>query len=155
MADIKLQKIALRANYKATLAPYARMDAVAITMTSDFPDWQRAPLSVDLWSHELRSMFQMQFNNCYFECDWPSDVQSTMQLASRSLDGALKKFEVNKLERIGVAHFFVIPKTESFQNLVFRCDKAFHVPFNSIRAFDEYELSDTAFVVAAKDKNSG
>jgi hypothetical protein len=152
--EIKLHKVAIKAVYKPTFAPYERMDSVAMQLTADFAYWQRHQFAVELWDTDSHRIFQMQFNNCYFGCDSPGDVTETVHFGSKLVDSTLKKFEVNKLERLGVAHTYIVPEAGSFQNLVFRCEKAFHVPVHSISAFDGYELHDTAYVVNVEDKSA-
>jgi hypothetical protein len=72
----------------------------------------------------------------------------------KCLETALRKFELNKLERVGIGQFFVAADERAFQDLVLRCDKTFHVPFASISAFDECRIADTAYIVSAAERNS-
>ena len=98
--------------------------------------------------------FQMFFDYCYFECDSPDDLMAKVRLGTKLVDTALKKFEVNKLERVGIAQFWIAADARSFQDLVLACDTKFHVPLDRIPAFDDCKLSDTAYIVSAAERDS-
>jgi hypothetical protein len=150
----KIQKLMMRFGYKPNLAVYTRMDAVAATMTDEFPQWERSALSLDLRNPELHQRFQILFNYCYFSCDEPSNPTESVAMANRLMDFALKKFEIGKLERVGVAYFSIVEDKRSFRDLVLACDKAFHVPLATIPAFDDCHLADTAYIVSAKERDT-
>jgi hypothetical protein len=129
------------------------MDSVGTSRIHEFPQWERGALSLTVRNPEVHRCFSMAYMNCYFECDFPEDVDREIALALETGEQALKKFEINKLTRLGLAQFFTLETDRGFDDLVHRLDAKFHKPFSDLSPFQDFRLSDTAYTITINDKS--
>ena len=128
------------------------MDEVGLSLNSQFPDWQRDPLQLKLKNLSTPSMFGVSHSNCIYQNFNPSDVQKEVAGAAGLIEDALKKFQVNNLERVRVVCQGAFPSGLTFENLAIRLDRKFHKQFSEISAFDESTMTDMAYVINTADR---
>jgi len=142
-----LKKLVVDFRYKPTLRAYASMDLVGLALSSDFPDWERAPLALEIRNRQKHRRLQIRFRQSVFDCINPGDEEKEFDIAKKSVKSVTDKVDIAKFERFALRFWFVAEFKGEYESLVRLVHRKFCTPVEDLAPFPEYALKDAAYAV--------
>lgn len=142
-----LKKLVVDFRYKPTLRVYERMDLVGIALSGDFPDWERAPLALEIRNRQKHRRLHIQFRQSVFDCINPGDEEQEFDIAKKSVKSVSDKVDIATFERFAVRFWFVAEFKGEYESLVRLVHRKFCTPVEDLAPFAEYVLKDAAYAV--------
>ena len=142
-----LKKLVIDFRYKPTLRVYERMDHVGLALSSDFPDWQRGPLALEIRNRQKHRRLQIQFRQSVFDCINPANEEDEFEVGKKSVKTVCDKVDIAEFERFAVRFWFLADFKDEYESLVDLVYGKFCTPIERLSPFTEYTLKDAAYAV--------
>ena len=147
---IPVRKIVLELRYKPDLRFYARMDEAAANIGEHFsmPDWQRSPLTVEVFDKRKHRRVFLSYRRCFFECDLTNQSpREEIDHAVKVLDRVCHGLRVGELTRLGVRQWVAADLGKSFALMVDEIATRFLGRQEQLVAILTDTMTDVAYVV--------
>jgi len=119
LKTLPLRKLVIELRYKPDLGFYKRMDSVGRALGSDFPDWERSPLTVEVRNKKKHRRVFLSHHRGFYEADLDAaDPALEFQFAEKTLQDVRDGLGITDLNRIGVRQWFAANLDKSFARMV-------------------------------------
>jgi hypothetical protein len=151
MSQIPLKKFVLEWRYKPNLAFYNLMDELGAEFISQFPDWQRTPLALEVRNLKKHRRALFSVDRCFYERDEPDELTMNIDAAKAVFEKSCKKLKIQNLSRVGLRQWFAYSVPETFETLVKLIAKRFLSNDSRLQALLGGECRDLAYNVDLND----
>jgi len=115
----------MEVRYDASLAFYAAMDKIGLSLADGYPDWQRSPLALEVRNKKHRRRCFFSHQRAFFEAvDFQAEGTEFDQ-AAKLLDRLYHERLLTKARRIGIRQWSSVKAEQPFAELVKAVAKRF------------------------------
>ena len=151
MGQIPLRKFVLEWRYKPSLSFYRLMDELGSEFLSQFPEWQRTPLALEVRNLKKHRRVMFSFDRCFYERDEPDELTLDIDAAKGVFEKSCKKLGIQNLTRVGLHQWFAFSVSETIETLVKLVAKRFLVNDDSLHGVLGGSVRDVAYNVDLDD----
>jgi hypothetical protein len=148
---IPLKKLVVEVRYKPDLSFYEKMDQLGMDLASEFPDWQRSPLTLELRNKKHHRRLFFSHSRSFYEADG-ADPDTEFQYAGDRLKKASEKLSLSTLQRVGVRQWFAANLEKSFALMVDEIGQRFLGKNDELSNILNDKRDDLAYVVVFETK---
>jgi len=145
---LPLKRLVVELRYKPDLGFYSKMDSVGQALLTQFPDWVRSPLSLEVRNKKHHRRVFLSYRRCFFQTDIDDSHASRV---FESAEGALREvwtgLELTEFTRLGMRQWFAADLEKSFAAMVDDIAARFLRQDEELASILPHKMSDVGYVV--------
>jgi hypothetical protein len=153
--EIIPKRLVIECRYPPSLHFYSKMDNVGQSFLTDFPDWQRTALSLELRDRRDHKRAHLSFGRMFFEFNKLDEPLAALDQAVEIYSSASKEFQITENKRLGVRTFYALTFEPSFESLKDKVVSRFFQSSHDIDQMLDGPITDTAYVVDLGPNSAG
>jgi hypothetical protein len=146
LRKLPLKKLVVELRYKPDLAFYGKMDPIGLELASEFPDWQRTPLTLEVRDKKKHRRLFLSHTRSFLDVD-DADPDGDFSQAENLMRTVCPKLEVKQFLRIGVRQWFAADLDKPFARMVDEVAEHFMPRNADLAAILSDRTKDVAYVV--------
>jgi hypothetical protein len=122
----RVKHLVMEIRYLPTLAFYGVMDRIGLHFASEYPDWERSPLTLEIRDKKNRRRAAITHTRSFFEAIDPFDVHADVERAMKIFERLQSELGFTKILRVGLRQWAAVVVPEKLEKVVRDLSKKLH-----------------------------